>query len=133
MTTIWHLAEPEYWQAAQESGWYDRSTRGATLDQVGFVHCSSPDQLARVAEAGYADVSGDLLVLEVDRAGLDRAGSPVRYEPGDPDDPASELFPHVYGPIPVTAVVRMIPARIDRGRLHLAPAGSGESAGPVAG
>lgn len=41
----------------------------------------------------------------------------MRDEPGDPHDPSSEAFPHVYGPIPVSAVTRVLPARIDRGRV----------------
>jgi uncharacterized protein (DUF952 family) len=32
----------------------------------------------------------------------------VRFEPGVPGDPASMRFPHLYGPLPVTAVVRTV-------------------------
>jgi uncharacterized protein (DUF952 family) len=42
------------------------------------------------------------VVLELDE---DRLGSPLRWEQGDPPDAAGSLFPHLYGPIPVAAVV----------------------------
>jgi uncharacterized protein (DUF952 family) len=41
----------------------------------------------------------------------DRLGAPVRWEPGVPGDPASMLFPHLYGPLLVDAVVDVRPYR----------------------
>jgi uncharacterized protein (DUF952 family) len=46
----------------------------------------------------------DLVVLEIDEARLD---APAVWEEGDPPHPDGKLFPHVYGPIPVAAVVRV--------------------------
>src|SRR5690625_4876475 len=102
MLTSWPLAEPEHWREAQRTGTYERSTRCATLADVGFVHCSYPDRLPAVVEAVYHDVSGDYLVLEIDRHHLERANITVVDEPGS-DEPGAALFPHVYGPIPVAA------------------------------
>lgn len=119
MTTLWHLTEPDAWASAQAEGTYTGSTRDATLAEIGFVHCATPGQLAVVVTAVYHDVVGDFVILELDATALERAGSPVRFEPADPADPTSELFPHVYGPIPATAVTRVIPARVTRGRLRL--------------
>ena len=118
MLTMWHLAEPDHWREAQRTGTYERSTRGATLADVGFVHCSYPDRLPAVVEAVYHDVSGDYLVLEIDRHHLERANITVVDEPGS-DEPGAALFPHVYGPIPVAAVRRVLPARVERGRLRV--------------
>jgi len=118
-TPLWHLAEVDDWAAAQASGTYERSTRGASLAEVGFVHCAYPHQLSEVVAAVYADVVGTAVVLELDRRLLEAAGSAVRDEPGDPADPHAERYPHVYGPVPVTAVVRVLHARIDRGRLEV--------------
>jgi uncharacterized protein (DUF952 family) len=97
-----HLALPGDWAAARGTGEYLVSTRGRTLADEGFVHCSWVHQVAAVAQAFYADVD-DLLVLTVD---LDRVGAPVRHEmpPG-----ADEAFPHVFGPLPVEAVVDVGP------------------------
>ncbi len=91
---IYHLTTPEAWAEAQQSGRYERSTRDATLAEVGFVHCSERDQVARTLGAFYADLD-EVVLLGVDEAGLD-----VRREPAD-----GQLFPHVYGPIPVASVV----------------------------
>lgn len=127
MTTLWHLAEPAHWAQARERGSYERSTRGASLASVGFVHCCYPEQLPGVVARFYADAAatGDYVVLELDGELLERAGSPVRDEPGNPDDPASPLFPHVYGPIPVPAVTGTRAASVRDGILTVAqrPAG----------
>jgi GNAT superfamily N-acetyltransferase len=50
----------------------------------------------------------DLVLLVVDPA---RLTDPVRLEPGNPADPGSMRFPHLYGPLPVTAVVAVVPYR----------------------
>ena len=65
-----------------------------------------------------ADGPGELVVLEIDVARLGER-TPVRVEPGDPADPGSEQYPHLYGPVPVDAVVRTRPARVERGWLDL--------------
>ena len=69
--------------------------------EVGFVHFSTREQLPRVAAFLYGGPGApdDLVVLVVDPALLD---VPVKYEPMPPD---GEEFPHVYGPVPVGAVV----------------------------
>lgn len=99
---IFHLALARDWAAARRAGEYRVSTLGRTLEQEGFIHCSAtPRQLRGVAERYYAHVTEPMVVLTVDAAGL-----PVRMEtpPG-----AREAFPHVYGPIPVEAVVSVTP------------------------
>jgi uncharacterized protein (DUF952 family) len=104
--TVLHLALAGDWERAQGPGRYEVSTRGLTLQQVGFVHASEPHQVDGVARAFYADVSDPLVLLELDVAALEAAGSPVRWEdvPGAPAP-----FPHVYGPLPVSAVVAVTP------------------------
>lgn len=118
---LWHLAELEHWRAALRTGTYDRSTRGATLAEVGFIHASYPEQLPSVAKLLYSRVPEALVVLEIDPAALAEAGVPVRLEPGDPDDPGSPLFPHLYGALPASAVTRTRPAAVEKGWLDLGP------------
>ncbi|MCF6472676.1 DUF952 domain-containing protein [Nonomuraea sp. MG754425] len=96
MTPIHHLAVRADWEAAREAGEYRRSTLGRTLEEVGFIHCSRDlAQLRGVHAAFYAEVGEPLLVLDIDPAGLD-----VRVENG---------FPHLYGPLPLTAVTAVRP------------------------
>lgn len=99
--TVLHLALAGDWERAQRDGRYEVSTRGRSLQQVGFVHASEPHQVDGVARAIYAGVTDPMVLLELDVAALEAAGSPVRWEdvPGAPDP-----FPHVYGPLPVEAV-----------------------------
>ncbi|EGX61442.1 hypothetical protein SZN_02787 [Streptomyces zinciresistens K42] len=104
---ILHITERSLWEAAREHGTYEMSTRGRTLREEGFIHCSTRAQLPTVAGFLYGSPGDrdDLVVLVVDPA---RLTVPVRYEaPG----PGGEEFPHVYGPIPVDAVVDVEPWR----------------------
>jgi beta-lactamase class A len=105
---VFHLARHADWAAAVAGdGRYAVSTLGKTLEDVGFVHCSTATQWPVVRAAVYDGVD-DLVLLEIDPA---QVGAPVRYEPGEPG--GVERFPHVYGPIPTRAVVAehpLIPA-----------------------
>jgi len=96
-----HLTERSLWDAARASGTYEMSTRGRTLQEEGFIHCSLRHQLAPVAAFLYGSYDGldELVILVID---AERLGVPVRYEAMKP---GGEEFPHVYGPIPVEAVV----------------------------
>lgn len=116
--SILHLAFRDDWDAALASGSYPWSTRGATIEDVGFLHaCHDRAQLAGVAGRFYADVTAPLLVLELDEARLAAAGLEVRDEPGRPGDADAERFPHVYGgPLPADVVVAATPWRPERGQ-----------------
>ncbi len=111
---VHHLALHSDWQDALAAGSYRGSTLGAALEDVGFVHCSFADQVAGVLDAIYAGVGERLLVLTIDR---DRLAPPVLVEPVPG---TGQSFPHVYGPIGVSAVtcVQDVP-RDGAGRLQL--------------
>lgn len=94
-TTIHHLALREDWDAAVAQGEYRTSTRGMTLEDVGFIHASFTDQVAATAGRFYGDVLDDLLVLELDGDAIAAAGIDVRHE----DVGTGELFPHIHGPV----------------------------------
>ncbi|MFC4587646.1 DUF952 domain-containing protein [Sphaerisporangium corydalis] len=102
--TILHLALADEWAAAAGAGEYRMSTLGRTLAEEGFIHaCADLDQLRGVAERFYTGVTEPLVVLAVDQ---DLLGCPVVFEvPPDAD----EAFPHIYGPLPVAAVVSVTP------------------------
>lgn len=113
MAELFHLADRTEWLAAAAAGEYRISTRGVTLAEQGFIHCSLRHQLRGVADQYYAD-AGDLVVLVIDSA---RIAAPIRYEA--PADGAEE-YPHIYGPLPADAVTAVVPVGRDRaGRLIL--------------
>ena len=97
---LYHLALAADWQQARQLGEYRISTRGQSLEQVGFIHASYADQLEGTHQRFYADVS-DLRLLVIDPTRLAAHGIAVRPEaaPG-----SGELFPHLYGPLPLDAV-----------------------------
>lgn len=104
MATIFHLALASEWAAAEESGAYTTSTLGRSLAEEGFIHASRADQWTGVRDRFYADVTEPLVLLEIDTDLLD---VPVVEEPPAPG--VEETFPHIYGRLPVTAVVKAIP------------------------
>lgn len=93
---IHHLALPDDWAAARESGEYRISTRGATLDEVGFIHGATAEQVAGVRERYYADLD-ELVLLTIE---TDLLTSPWQL-----DEVGDQWFLHVYGPINLDAVV----------------------------
>jgi uncharacterized protein (DUF952 family)/ubiquinone/menaquinone biosynthesis C-methylase UbiE len=105
MSVIFHITPERDWALAQETGEYRLSTRGVELDEQGFIHCSDAHQVVRIANAVYGDFEGLLVVLEIQVDSLD---AEVRYENLDG---GTELFPHVYGAIPVTAVSSVVTLR----------------------
>ncbi|BDZ44724.1 DUF952 domain-containing protein [Naasia aerilata] len=104
---ILHLAPASLWSRAVETGGYRGSSRNQSLEEVGFVHASTARQLPDVLAGLYADTPlDDQVVLVIDVPTCDSAGSSVRWEvPAD----SAQLFPHIYGPVPVSAVVAVLP------------------------
>ncbi len=100
MAHILHIIPHTVWEQAQANGTY----RGDTLDAEGFIHFSTPAQAVMVANARFKGHTG-LLLLVVDPA---RLAAELRYEaPFEASNPAeaAQLFPHLYGPLNLDAVV----------------------------
>ena len=109
VSVLVHLCSNQEWAAAQTSG----ALRPESLDVNGFVHLSSPEQVHLPANRLYAGRT-DLVLLRIDPA---RLSSPVRWEAGVPTDPDGMVFPHLYGELPVNAVINVTPYLPDqRGR-----------------
>lgn len=104
MAELFHLTQRSLWESALPAGRYTVSTRGVSLAEQGYIHCSLRHQLPGVAERFYADLD-DLVVLVIDGSTLD-----IRYEPVVP---GGEEFPHLYGPLPVAAVTAVLPVNRD--------------------
>ena len=95
---ILHITTRAEWEAARALGDY----RLDTLDSEGFIHCSTPQQVLGPANALYHG-QDDLVLLVIDPAQLT---AELVYE--DCYE-AGETFPHLYGPLNLDAVVRVVP------------------------
>ena len=72
--------------------------RGSPADIAdGYIHLSRGSQLAATLDRHYSGVDG-LVLAAVD---LSRLGDSVRWEPSR----GGQLFPHIYGVLPIEAVV----------------------------
>lgn len=107
-----HIAHAADWRTAVSSGEYRVSTRGASLDQVGFIHASSSAQVAVVADFAYADEPVALVVLVIDDAALRDARVVVRYQDGG----NGELYPHIFGALRPAFVTEVRAAAFVAGR-----------------
>ena len=94
-----HICAVADWEAAQRDGSY----RAASLASEGFIHLSTPAQVAATAARYYAGQTG-LVLLELDAARLDG----LRWENSGPG-----VFPHVYGPLPLASVTAVTPLTPD--------------------
>ena len=90
------------WQAALQRGAYEP----ASLASEGFVHCSKREQTVATANRFFrAEPDLVLLCIEPQRLTADlRLEAPANRG----DDRAHELFPHVYGPINLDAVTKVV-------------------------
>jgi uncharacterized protein (DUF952 family) len=102
MALIYHIATTADWEQARRDGHYTTSTIGRSLAEEGFIHASTAEQVPLVADRYYRGMP-DLLLLVIDTDLLDQE---LRYEhvPGE-DLP----YPHIYGPLNVTAVTETRP------------------------
>jgi uncharacterized protein (DUF952 family) len=90
---ILHICSDAAWKAAQNSGSYT----GDTLLSEGFIHCSTRDQVIEVADYVFRGRSG-LLLLLIDEAKIEEE---IKYE----DAGNGKLYPHIYGPLNLDAVM----------------------------
>ncbi|WP_332641918.1 DUF952 domain-containing protein [Aeromicrobium sp.] len=101
MPLIHHLALDSAWSEAQRAGTYTVSTLGLDLSDVGFIHCSRPEQVDDVYDRYYSDFTEPVLLLTID---TDLLVSPWQYDDVQ-GQPLS--FPHIYGPLDLDAVVKV--------------------------
>jgi uncharacterized protein (DUF952 family) len=98
MGVLFHIATRAEWHRAIQSGVYEPDS----LLTYGFVHCSTAERHATVANALFAGRQ-DLVLLLIDD---DRLVSEVRFEGMDR---RGRAFPHVYGPVELEAVFEAAP------------------------
>jgi uncharacterized protein (DUF952 family) len=98
---ILHITTAAAWAEAEARGVYTADS----LATEGFIHCSDPHQVMWVAQQRFSGRS-DLVILYIDPS---RLRDEVRYENLEG---GTELFPHVYGPIPREVVIEVVPLRV---------------------
>jgi uncharacterized protein (DUF952 family) len=96
MQPIFHITQRQAWEASQAQGLY----RCDSLKTEGFIHCSTQTQVIRVANSFYHGQSG-LVLLHI---AVDRLQAELRYDPIE----TGEVFPHLYGPLNLDAVVQVL-------------------------
>jgi uncharacterized protein (DUF952 family) len=104
MSLIYKICPQALWRQAEAIGVFT----GAPIDlQDGYIHLSTAEQARETAARHFAGQE-DLLLVAVDEPGL---GDALRYEPSRGGD----LFPHLYAPLPLTAVrwVKPLPLGCD--------------------
>lgn len=107
---ICHIVQRSLWEQASSSGSYQSDS----WDSEGFIHCSALEQVCRVADLHFRGQTG-LVLLLIEPA---RVLPEIRYEAPH----GEERFPHIYGPLNIDAVVRVVAfAPGDDGRFHLPP------------
>jgi uncharacterized protein (DUF952 family) len=109
---IYHVCKAAEWEAAGRGGRY----AGSSQDKAdGFIHFSTAEQVVASA-AKHRAGQHDLVILEADAAAL---GPALRWEPSR----GGQLFPHLYGPLPVKAVSRAAPLPLGADGHHVFPWG----------
>jgi uncharacterized protein (DUF952 family) len=107
---IYHMCRQSEWTAAEAAGIYHGSSQDVA---DGFIHFSAAQQIresARKHRAGQAD----LVLVTVDAAKL---GAGLKWEVSR----GGALFPHLYGPLPLAAVIRIEPLPLGPDGMHLFP------------
>jgi uncharacterized protein (DUF952 family) len=108
--TIYKICERALWEAAERSGIFP----GARIDaRDGFIHFSTAAQVRDTAAKHFAGAA-DLTLIAVDADALDGA---LKWEVSRGGD----LFPHLYGALPLTAVVWAKPLPLGADRRHVFP------------
>lgn len=96
-SVIYHLTTVEEWEDAQDLGVY----QPPSLHREGFVHCCTEEQLAGVQERLFKGQE-NLVKLVIDPSLLNQK---LQY---DKDENLQQEFPHVYGPLNLSAVTEIV-------------------------
>jgi uncharacterized protein (DUF952 family)/flavin reductase (DIM6/NTAB) family NADH-FMN oxidoreductase RutF len=93
---IYHIVKKEEWETAQKDNEYSRES----LKTDGFIHCCYKNQIAPVMEQWFKGQKG-LVIVKIDPSLLNVKVHYENLEGGQ------EKFPHIYGPINLSAVVKI--------------------------
>lgn len=95
---IYHMLPAAIWNAQSPDELYE----GDTLATEGFIHCTGDQELLiKVANNFYRDTPGPFVILYIDEAAIE---AEVLWEAA-----GMHTFPHIYGPLNLDAVTKVIP------------------------
>jgi uncharacterized protein (DUF952 family) len=110
VTLVYKICPEALWREAERAGVFS----GAPVDvRDGFIHLSTAAQVRETAAKHFRG-QDDLLLIAVD---ADALGPGLRYEPSRGGD----LFPHVHGALPLSAVRWVKPLPRDANGGHVFP------------
>lgn len=99
---IYKIIDADIWAAAETAGEFT----GVDIDVTdGFIHLSSAEQVTETLQKYFAGRT-NLILVAVDG---DMLGDSLKWEVSRGGD----RFPHVYGSIPMTAVIETRPIQAD--------------------
>lgn len=114
MSLIYKICPRALWREAEAEGRF----KGAPVDLAdGFIHFSTASQVAETAARHFAGQDG-LLLIAVEG---DQLGQALQYEASRGGD----LFPHLYGDLPLSAVVSVVEMPVGPEGRHVLPEGLG--------
>jgi uncharacterized protein (DUF952 family) len=108
--SIYKVVTRSEWEQARARGRYDGS---ADDHRDGFIHLSTREQLAGTLERHFRGLH-ELVLLRVDP---DRVATTLKWEPAR----SGSLFPHIYGPLSLEAVVSVTPIDTGTDGQHIIP------------
>lgn len=109
---IYKVVPPALWAEALSSGQF----MGAPIDlRDGYIHLSTAEQVEDTVRLHFAG-QGTLMLIGVDAAAL---GPALKWEPSR----GGSLFPHLYGSLPLAAVVSSHELPLSPDGQHRFPAG----------
>jgi uncharacterized protein (DUF952 family) len=107
-TIIYKIEDAEVWRMAQTNGRYD----GSSLDSAdGFIHISDASQVRETAAKWFKARAG-LVLVSIDAQAL---GDALKWEASR----GGALFPHLYGPLMMDAVLDVVPLPLDEQGNHV--------------
>ena len=108
---VYKVCPREAWLEAERVG---ELAPSADDRRDGFIHLSTKEQLEETLRAHFAG-QRDLVLLSIPTAGV--SGGALRWEPSR----GGRLFPHLYGPLPVSLVRRVDVLVCDEHGRHALP------------
>lgn len=114
MKIIICITTQSIWQKAVKSGEYSNFTINSSLDEVGFIHATMPNQTMEIIPRFIN--KKDVMLLFID---VDKVKYPVKFEPASSGRPG--LFPHIYGLLNTDAVYKTVNVEKDSNGNFIAP------------